>query len=72
MMKATVYSAYPMDADTLESIRPVLEKKFGCELDMKVEVDRTLIGSIRVKVGDTVLDCSVKEKLAQLKTALMG
>jgi F-type H+-transporting ATPase subunit delta len=72
MMKATVYSAYPMDADTLESIRPVLEKKFGCELDMKVEVDRTLIGSILVKVGDTVLDCSVKEKLAQLKTALMG
>ena len=71
-MKATVYSAYPMDADTLESIHPVLEKKFGCELDMKVEVDRTLIGSILVKVGDTVLDCSVKEKLAQLKTALMG
>ena len=58
-MKATVYSAYPMDADTLESIRPVLEKKFGCELDMKAYTVPS--GKSRKTVTTTVTEEEIKD-----------
>jgi F-type H+-transporting ATPase subunit delta len=35
-----------------------------------VSVDASLIGGVRVKVGDEVLDTSVRARLEQMKTAL--
>jgi len=35
-----------------------------------VEVDQTLIGGVRVTVGDEVLDTSVRARLEQMRAAL--
>jgi F-type H+-transporting ATPase subunit delta len=69
---ATVYSAFPIDGTQLADLTGVLEKRFGRKLNPKVEVDATLIGGIRVVVGDEVLDTSVKSRLEQMKAALVA
>jgi len=67
---ATVYSAFPMDDKAIADLSGALEKRFGSKLNITVELDASLIGGIRVVVGDEVLDTSVKARLDQMKIAL--
>jgi F-type H+-transporting ATPase subunit delta len=67
---AVVYSAFPIAAGQLGSVAQVLEKRFGRKLNLTVQEDPSLIGGIRVVVGDEVLDTSVKARLDQMKVAL--
>jgi F-type H+-transporting ATPase subunit delta len=67
---AVVYSAFPIAADQLASVAQVLQKRFGRKLNVTVQEDPSLIGGIRVVVGDEVLDTSVKARLDQMKVAL--
>lgn len=67
---AVVYSAFPIPADALGRVGMALEKRFGRKLNLTVQEDPSLIGGIRVVVGDEVLDTSVKARLEQMKVAL--
>ena len=67
---AVVYSAFPMDAAALAEVGSALEKRFDRKLNLSVQQDNSLIGGIRVVVGDEVLDTSVKARLEQMKAAL--
>jgi len=67
---AIVYSAFPVEGTALEAIGDSLQKRFGRKLNLSVKVDESLIGGVRVVVGDEVLDTSVKARLEQMKAAL--
>jgi F-type H+-transporting ATPase subunit delta len=67
---AVVYSAFPIPATALGDVAGALEKRFGRKLNLTVREDPSLIGGIRVVVGDEVLDTSVKARLEQMKVAL--
>ncbi|MCG2595851.1 F0F1 ATP synthase subunit delta [Ramlibacter sp. XY19] len=67
---AIVYSAFPIAQDALPRVAQALEKRFGRKLNLSVQEDPSLIGGIRVVVGDEVLDTSVKARLEQMKVAL--
>ena len=67
---ATVFSAFAIDAAALADLSATLEKRFARKLNLRVEIDASLIGGIRVVVGDEVLDTSVKARLEQMKAAL--
>ena len=47
-----------------------LEAHFGSRLQPRVEVDASLIGGVRVSVGDRVLDVSVRGKLNTMAATL--
>ena len=53
-----------------EKLVAALERKFGRKLYAQVAVDPSLIGGVSVKVGDEVLDTSVRARLAAMQTAL--
>ena len=67
---AVVHSAFALDAAALSDLTAVLEKRFGRKLNLSVQTDESLIGGIRVVVGDEVLDTSVKARLEQMKAGL--
>ena len=67
---AVVFSAFPIDASALADLSATLEKRFARKLNVSVQQDDSLIGGIRVVVGDEVLDTSVKARLEQMKAAL--
>ena len=67
---AVVYSAFPISAQQLAEVQQALEKRFGRKLNVTVQEDASLIGGIRVAIGDEVLDTSVKARLEQMKAAL--
>lgn len=67
---AVVHSAFPVEGAALADLAAVLEKRFGRKLNVSVTLDESLIGGVRVVVGDEVLDTSVKARLEQMKVAL--
>jgi F-type H+-transporting ATPase subunit delta len=69
---ATVTSARPIAPAQLERLRTELAKSYGRELKINLIVDESLIGGLRVQVGDNVIDGSVSSKLALLRLQLAG
>ena len=69
---ATIESAFPIDATQLPQVVAVLERRFGRKLNASVVVEPSLIGGIRVVVGDEVLDTSVRARLDKMRLALVA
>ena len=67
---ALIHSAFPIGEGELRELVATLERRFGRKLQASVSVDPSLIGGVRVVVGDEVLDTSVKARLEQMKMAL--
>lgn len=67
---ALIVSAFPLQEAQLADLVASLTRKFGRKLKPTVEVDPSLIGGVRVTVGDEVLDTSVRARLADMRTAL--
>ncbi len=54
----------PVEPPTLESrLRELIEKRTGCRLILKTEVNPSLIGGFVFEVEDTILDASVSRQL---------
>jgi F-type H+-transporting ATPase subunit delta len=67
---AEITSAFELTGAQVKDLVATLEKKFGRKLNPSVKVDSSLIGGVRVAVGDEVLDTSVRAKLQQMYVAL--
>ncbi|MDG0026984.1 F0F1 ATP synthase subunit delta [Trinickia sp. Y13] len=67
---ALIVSAFPLQEAQLADLVASLTRKFGRQLKPTVQVDASLIGGVRVTVGDEVLDTSVRARLAEMRTAL--
>ena len=67
---AVIVSAYPLADAQLTTLTAELESHFGSRLRPRVELDATLIGGVRVSVGDQILDISVRGKLDSMASAL--
>lgn len=68
---AVIESAFPMSEADVAALVAALGKKFpGIALKPQVVLDASLVGGVRVTVGDQVLDGTVKARLAQMHAAL--
>ena len=67
---AEVTSAVPHDGDQQTRLAEALSKRVGHRVSLKVTVDPSSRGGLIARVGDTVIDGSVRSRLEQLKTSL--
>lgn len=67
---AEVRSAGELDAKRRERLARALSNNLGLEVEVKVIVDPSVIGGVSVRVGDTVIDGTVRHRLDQLKERL--
>lgn len=67
---AYVTSAYPLTQVQEQLIEHRLATSLGAKVVLHVSVDPALIAGVTIKVGDKVIDDSVRGKLKQLKTQL--
>ncbi|AWB35053.1 F0F1 ATP synthase subunit delta [Orrella marina] len=70
--QAQITSAFPLDDNQVADLVQMLEPKFNIKLKPHVTVDPSLIGGIRVIVGDHVLDTSVQAQLNRMRDALVA
>ena len=67
---AEVYTAFEMDPGQLADLVSRLEKKVGRKVKARVSVDKSLIGGVKVVIGDKVIDGSARAQLSALENAL--
>jgi F-type H+-transporting ATPase subunit delta len=70
IVEAEVVSAFELSAEQLADVVQRLEKKTGRKVRAKVQLDKELIGGIKVVLGDKVIDGSARAQLSALETAL--
>ena len=70
VIEAEVFSAFELSKAQLADLIERLEKKTGRKVKAKVQLDKELIGGIKVVLGDKVIDGSARAQLGALETAL--
>ena len=70
IIRADLVSAVELPEESIARIRDALSEKTGKEVRMEVSVDPALIGGAVTKIGDLVLDGSVRTQLMSLKESL--
>jgi F-type H+-transporting ATPase subunit delta len=69
---ATVRTARELPAGDLERLRSSLTEQYGRDVHLNVVVDPTVIGGLRVEIGDDVIDGTVSARLADARRRLAG
>ncbi|MBU2538626.1 MAG: F0F1 ATP synthase subunit delta [Proteobacteria bacterium] len=72
MCQGTVVSAMELTPELSAKVKATLEKITGKQVVLTAQVDPSIIGGIVAKVGDLVLDGSIRSQLAGLKESIKG
>jgi len=72
VVAATVTSAAPLSDADVDRVRARVEAMTKSEVRLTAEVDPALIGGIIVRVGDTMIDASVRGRLERLREQLVA
>lgn len=67
--KVTVESAVEIDDSTRQRVVAGLAKQYGPDLVVQYQVTPTLLGGLRIRVGNDVFDGSVQGRLERLANA---
>ena len=72
ILSANLISAEPINEKAVADIKARLTEHLGKKLELAVEVDPSLIGGLVLRLGDQVLDGSLKGKLRNLERTLLS
>jgi F-type H+-transporting ATPase subunit delta len=68
--RASLVSATELSDEIVEKIRETLSKRTGKDIVLEIGQDPSLIGGIVTKIGDLVLDGSIKTQLLNMRESL--
>lgn len=66
----TVVTSVPLKPDAREKLLKKLEEKSGKTVKLTEEVDPSIIGGVILKMGDSIIDDSIKGRLASISDQL--
>jgi F-type H+-transporting ATPase subunit delta len=69
--EATITSAVQLSQEQQNAILQQLRGKYGTTLDVTFEVEPAILGGLIVRVGDKVLDDSVRSRLVTLQQRML-
>ena len=69
---ATATSAAPLTPDEVQALTERLERSTGGRIALDVQVDPSLLGGLVVRVGDRMIDGSVRGRLERLRSQLIS
>jgi F-type H+-transporting ATPase subunit delta len=70
-VEALLKTSYPLDLEVIEKIKEKLEVKLGKKLRLYLDLDAELLGGVQIRVGNVMIDGSVRRRLEELREKLM-
>jgi len=67
---AEVRTAFELDEETVQRLAAALSRATGKQVEVKTVIDPSLLGGVVARVGDTVIDGSLRHRLEGLRQAL--
>jgi F0F1-type ATP synthase delta subunit len=65
-----VVSAVELDRTMMDKIKEYVERAVGHRVILKNKVDGSIIGGLVIKIGEKVIDLSIRDKLEDIKESL--
>lgn len=70
IVEATATSAAQLDEKEIDALRRRLEQRTGGRVELELDVDPALLGGVQVRLGDELIDGSVRGRLERLRSRL--
>ncbi len=70
IVEATATSALPLEPAEVTALRQRLEQMTEGKVELQFEVDPRLLGGVQVRIGDLLIDGSVRGRLERLRSRL--
>jgi len=67
LLPVTITSAVELDSSTVEGIGKAIGEQTGRKVDLTTNVDPDVLGGIVLRVGNSILDASIRNRLEQLR-----
>ena len=67
LLPVQVTSAVELDEETVRSIGDRISERTGRKVDLTARVDPDIVGGIVLRVGNSILDASIRNRLEQLR-----
>jgi F-type H+-transporting ATPase subunit delta len=71
-MKIHVYTAVPLPGEYAERIGNAVRQHFGMEPVLVPHVEPSLLGGMKIRIGDTQLDATVRTRLDNLRNQIIA
>ena len=68
--KVEVSTAFPLEKQTVQQLVDKLSANLDSDVNIKVNINKTLIGGAVIRIGDVVIDGSVRGRLAKLAESI--
>ena len=68
---AEIVTALPLSEKDKQQISVQLSKVRGCQVIVNAQVDPTIIGGMKISLGNTLVDGSIRHKLESLRRSLL-
>ena len=69
---AEVVTAVPLTDAQCKALEAALEKRTGKDIEIHAIVDASVMGGVSVRIGDTILDGTVRSQLERLREQLIN
>jgi len=70
LLPVTVTSAVALDEATVKSIGDAIGKQTGQQIELTSTVDPDVLGGLIVRVGNSILDASIRNRLENLRRSV--
>ena len=70
-IKAEIQSAKELNSDEINKITEDLSKNFSSKMILNYKYDKSLIGGLIIKIGSTMVDTSIKNKLQKIENRMI-
>jgi F-type H+-transporting ATPase subunit delta len=67
LLPVRITSAVTLDADTVKQLGDRIGQQTGKQTEISTEVDPDILGGVVLRVGNVILDASIKNRLEQLR-----
>lgn len=71
ILTAVVKTAVPLLESEISDLQEKLEKQYNKKIIMTTEIDKSLLGGVYVRVGNDVIDGTIKSKLEEMKDIML-
>lgn len=72
-LNITIISASPLDDEHVEAIKEKYKKQYkSAHVKANIEIDKNILGGLKIRIGDKLTDYSVKGRLDSLRKELVS
>ena len=72
VLQGIVKTTVPLEENEYNSLVDKLEKKYNKEVILKKEIDPEILGGIYVRIGNDIIDGTVKTRLDDLEKLMLS